>query len=201
MRKIFSAAIPLAVILISACGGHQEQAPAQPTALNFDGAVKAAESKLIWKGEMLGIKYHEGTVALTDGKLTIKDGALAGGMFNIDMKSMVATDANYDAASGYTSEKLIGHLGSADFFAVDSFPTSSFTITSVTGNTAKGNLTVRGRTNEETVNEIAIDTTGGQITVSGNVVFNRQKYGVAWASPMKDMVLSDDITIKVALKL
>jgi len=191
----------LAVILTSACGGSQEQAPAQPTALNFDGAVKAAESKVIWKGEMLGIKYHEGTVALTDGKVTIKDGALTGGSFKIDMKSMVATDANYDVASGYTSDKLIGHLGSADFFAVDSFPTSSFTITSVVGNAAKGNLTVRGRTNEETVNEIAIDTTGGQITVSGNVVFNRQKYGVAWASPMKDMVLSDDITIKVALKL
>ncbi|HMQ75036.1 MAG TPA: YceI family protein [Flavobacteriales bacterium] len=156
-----------------------------------------AASKLTWKGVMIGVKYHEGTMAFTEGKFMVKGGQLMSGTFAVDMRSMVPVDTNYN--KDYTKEKLTGHLASADFFAVDSFPEARFEVASVSGNTATGKLTVRGRTNVETVTDIVISEENGMANASGKLVFNRQKYGVSWANPMKDMVLSDDIEITVSL--
>ena len=61
-----------------------------------------------------------------------------------------------------------------------------------------GNLTVRGVTNMEVLQNVSIDSATGTITAA--LTFDRQKYGVAWASPMKDMVLSNDIVLNIELK-
>lgn len=164
--------------------------------------VDPASSTVNWKGAMLGVKEHTGKLNFAKGDLATAGTQLTGGSFVVDMKNYVMTDTNYaaDGAPQGTRDKLMGHLMSADFFAVDSFPTAEFVITKVEGNTATGNLTVRGRTNEEQVKNIVITTSGNDITATGDLTFNRQKYGVTWKSPMKDMVLSDDIVLKVELK-
>lgn len=200
---LFTAASLVALTLASCGGGSTNEST---TAADSTASMEAKEmgyvldlaaSKLTWKGVMIGVKYHEGTMAFTEGKFMVKGGQLMSGTFAVDMRSMVPVDTNYN--KDYTKEKLTGHLASADFFAVDSFPEARFEVASVSGNTAIGKLTVRGRTNTETVTDIVIAEENGMANASGKLVFNRQKYGVSWANPMKDMVLSDDIEITVSL--
>jgi polyisoprenoid-binding protein YceI len=159
--------------------------------------VDTEQSAVNWKGSMVGLYSHNGTVKLTEGSLSLAAGKLAGGNFTVDLTSINPLDSGYSAER--PKEGLIGHLQQADFFATDSFPTASFVIKSVEGNTATGELTVRGKTNEEKVTDIVLNADGDQLTATGKLVFNRQKYDVAYKASMKDMVLSDDIEVTVTL--
>ncbi|ABG59196.1 YceI family protein [Cytophaga hutchinsonii] len=158
-------------------------------------AVDSAASNIFWEGQMLKMHKHFGDLTISEGSFTVKGLQVTGGTFTADMKSIVPTDSNYskEHPKGY----LVGHLSNADFFAVDSFPTASFVIKSVSGNTATGDLTLRGKTNSETVTDIVVDTVGG-VKATGKLVFNRQKYGAAYKAA-NDMVLSDDIKLDITL--
>ena len=91
------------------------------------------------------------------------------------------------------------HLTTTDFFNTDSFPAATFVITSVEGNAVKGKFTVRGKTNDETIQIESSEVIDGVASISGKLVFNRQNYDVAWVHYMKDMVLSNDIVISFKL--
>lgn len=125
---------------------------------------------------------------------------VVGGNFVIDMTTITPLDDNYapDGSAQGTRAMLVGHLSSPDFFAIEAHPTASFEVTGTNADgSVAGNLTIRGNTNPETVTNVVI----GEGTVSGTLVFDRKKYDVAWDSPMKDAVLSDDIELQVALKI
>ena len=161
--------------------------------------VDPALSKVMWAGTMLGVYTHEGTLNLSNASLTVKEGKIIGGNFTADMKSMVPTDENYNAEEGNTPEKLVGHLSSADFFNVEEFPTASFVITSAKDDMLKGNMTIRGITHEEEVKDISIKEEGDMVNLIGHMNIDRKKYDVSWDSPMQEMVLSDDIELKIVL--
>lgn len=195
----------LATFAIVSCGTPETAStPATISALSeaMDYTIDTATSTVDWKGSMVGVKSHTGTLHFTDGDLQTKDGKLTGGSFTVDMHSYAFTDTNYaqpGSAQG-TRQDLMKHLTSPDFFAVDSFPTAKFTISSVDGNTATGELTVRGHSSTEKVENVSVTADGQTISATGDLTFNRQKYGVSWASPMKDMVLSNDIVLHIELK-
>ncbi len=163
--------------------------------------VDAAASTVNWKGTMLGIKSHNGTVALSDANLVVKGTSVVSGRFTVDMRTIAALDAAYaaDDAKEGTRAMLIGHLTSADFFDVANHQKASFEIGSVDGTTATGKLTVRGTTNEEKVTDIAVTEENGVVKVTGKLAFDRQKYGVAWSSGSKDAVLNDIIELEITL--
>jgi len=158
--------------------------------------VDTAASSILWEGNMIKMHKHFGTLKISEGTFSVKGLQVTAGTFTANMKSINPTDSGYNKE--HPKEYLIGHLSTPDFFAVDSFPTAVFVIKSVEGNSATGDLTLRGKTNEEKVTDIVVDTTGGVAKASGKLVFNRQKYGVAYKAA-KDMVLSDDITLEVKL--
>ena len=160
-------------------------------AINSDG------SSVEWKGEVLGMKSHTGTVKLSEGNLTVKEGAITGGKFTVDLSTITPTDSTYDADN--TREKLVGHLSSPDFFNVAEFPTATFEITEVAGSDLKGNLTIRGISHEETVKNVVIDAEAG--TVSGVLTFDRSKYDVSFKMPVADLVLSNDIPLNVKIAI
>lgn len=164
-----------------------------------DFKMDLKKSQVMWKGVMLGIKYHEGTLEISNGSLEFEDGKIKGGEFIVNMASIVPTDENYNPEEGSTREKLVGHLSSADFFDVENFPTAAFKITSVEGNTASGEMTIRGTTHPEKVENISILKEGENIIISGEMVFDRKQYDVAWDSPMKEVILSDDVELKFKL--
>ena len=193
----------ISVALVS-CGGSAE--PKTETKKVAEDAtvevinlnVNTAESSVMWSGSVLGMHSHAGTVSITEGSLEMTGKAVSGGMFTIDMKSIHPTDSAYTEEK--TPDMLVGHLSSADFFLVDSFPTASFIIKSadMANNSITGDLTVRGTTNEEVIENVQVNTDSGE--ASGNITFDRQKYGVAFSHPMKDVVISDDIVLKIKLK-
>lgn len=194
----------LLLALLASCSGPEQPATTTPTvaaAKEYTYAVDPAASSVAWSGNMIGMAPHTGTLKFNTGSFTTKDGQLTGGSFTVDMKSYALTDTNYapDGSKQGTRSMLMGHLMSPDFFAVDSFPTAQFTITSVEGNTAKGDLTVRGKTNPATVEGIALTGDSSHATASGDLTFDRQQFNIKWSSPMKDVVLSDDIKLHVEL--
>lgn len=205
--------VAIGATLLVACGPSEaEQQAAREKAIQDSIAAAAAAEKTYaidlgasqvnWKGTMLGVKHHSGSLKFVSGTVMAKAGMVTGGEFVVDMKNYALTDSNYapDGSKQGTRAMLMGHLMSPDFFAVDSFPTATLKITGVEGNTAMADLTVRGKTNSEKITDIVVTPNeDGSMTASGKLVFNRQKYGVAWSSGSKDAVLSDDIELDVQL--
>ncbi|MFM1874610.1 MAG: hypothetical protein RL266_347 [Bacteroidota bacterium] len=192
-------------LFLASCGGSQE--PAAEESAQETVAVEAVtktvdptSSTVNWVGKMIGIKAHNGTISLKEGSITLEGDKVVGGTFVIDMATITPLDENYapDGSAQGTRAMLVGHLGSADFFAIEENPTASFEVTGTNEDgTVSGNLTVRGKTNQETVTNVVV----GEGTVSGTLVFDRKKYDVAWDSPMKDAVLSNDIELNIELKV
>lgn len=203
MKKITTLA--LAAILgmsMVACNSTEsettEETAADSTAL-VDGTMTfdSTASSVMWKGVLLGVKEHFGTVGLNEATLTVTEGKISGGKFTVDMTSITPMDTTYDAES--TPEKLVGHLSSGDFFQVEEFPAATFEVTGSEGDKVMGNLTVRGITNPETVEGVMTETVDGVTTITGKLTFDRKKYDVAFDLPMKDMVLSNDIELDIKL--
>lgn len=193
-------------LFLASCGsGSQGEA----TAVDSTAVVAPVEevltvnldsSKVIWKGEMLGIYSHEGTVKLTEANVTLTDGKISAGTFTIDMKSITPTDQNYDAKKGHTAEKLVQHLSAADFFLVDSFPTSNFVVKgNDSASTVNGTLTLRGMSADQNVTDVVVTNEGNVYKISGKLIVNRKNFNVMYTNPAKEMVLSDDITLNVSL--
>lgn len=195
--------------LLTACGTSETPASTETAAAAAPSDVEQAihsidteASAVNWTGTMLGVKTHTGTLRFAEAELTTAGDALVGGSFVVDMSSYTMTDENYapDGSEQGTRANLMGHLMSADFFDVENHPTAKFVITKVNGNTAEGDLTVRGVTNPEKVTDIVITRNGSEVSATGNLTFDRQKYGVAYSTGMKDMVISDDIVLQIELK-
>ena len=160
--------------------------------------INTEESSVKWNGsDVSGAYGHEGTVQISNGSLELKGDMLTGGSITIDMTSMATTDDNYTEEK--TPEKLIGHLSSTDFFAVEEYPEAMFEITSVEDKKVMGNLTVRDQTHEETVEIESMDVTDGKLTAKGKLKFDRQKYGVSYKSTMKDFAISDKIKLNIMI--
>lgn len=202
MKIKFLSAAALVATLLTSCG---EAATTEVgTAVNDSTAavynVDVASSKVNWKGEVAGVYGHNGYVNFKSGSLQVSASGLVGGEFVVDLSSIIPLDsASYKAEKGHGISDLQGHLSKGDFFLTDSFPTATFVITTVEGKTVKGNLTVKGKTNEETLTIESFENKDGVVMASGKLVFNRQKYGVAWVHYMKDMILSDDIQLTISL--
>jgi polyisoprenoid-binding protein YceI len=206
MRKIFFLASIVAISLAS-CGGETTSASTTPATatpsslLKGDAAltIDVAASKLSWKGEMLGLYSHNGSIDMTAGKVNLKDGKITSGDVTINMASIKPLDDAYEPTGKNTKENLIGHLSTPDFFDIANNPTSTFTITSVNGSTGKGNLTLRGVTQEETIEDLTVTEVGKEVKITGTVKFDRTKYGAKFAMPIKEKVLSNDIQMTFEL--
>jgi polyisoprenoid-binding protein YceI/rhodanese-related sulfurtransferase len=86
--------------------------------------VDTEQSLVEWAGRNPNVK-HYGTIGLTEGAITLKDGEM-GGTFEIDMGSI----KNMDLEGDPLQPVLIRHLMSDDFFFVERFPKGVFTIQS-----------------------------------------------------------------------
>ncbi len=208
--KLFTALSMTALFLV-ACGPSEAEIQAKKDQAIADSLAMEAgkivtytidptSSGVMWSGNMTGAKIysHSGDMKLAKGELITKGGVLQSGAIVVEMNSINPTDDGYSAE--HPKEGLIQHLSSADFFDVANNPTAMLKILGAEGNTAKAELTVRGKTDTETITEIEMTTNDdGTITASGKLTFDRQKYGVAFPGPAKDLVIADNIDLTVKL--
>lgn len=87
--------------------------------------VDVTTSSLEWYGHKPFVENygHAGTLAIIEGMVGVENGALVSGNFALDMNSIVCTDETLPQEK---KDYLVGHLKSADFFAVDSFAVATF---------------------------------------------------------------------------
>jgi polyisoprenoid-binding protein YceI len=106
-------------------------------AVNY--SIDIANSNTNWIGSK-PVGKHSGTIAISEGNLSVAAGEITGGKVTIDMNNIASIDLADDADS---AGKLIGHLKSADFFDVENNPTAEFVITSVQAYDATDSVEVK----------------------------------------------------------
>lgn len=183
------------------------------TGVNY--TVDATTSLLNWSIEKKMIPGHNGTVMLSSGNVTVKEGNITAGGFVMDMNSINVLDI---PADNENHGKLLGHLKAADFFDVEKYPTSKFEITSsevlnndANGNThnISGNLTIKDSVHNITF-PVKANITENEFSADGQVVINRLKWGITYNSvsvspadllmKLGDNAIKDELTIQISLK-
>lgn len=146
---------------------------------------------------------HNGSIQFQSGQMLVKGSQIVGGTFVVDMASVKVEDL-----TGGPNEKLVGHLKSDDFFAVEKHPTATFVITSVqplkgnaNGNNATitGNLTIKGTTNPLSF-PAKIGVKNGVAAASGTATIDRTKYDIRYRSTsffesLGDKAIDDTFTL------
>ncbi|MGX9987112.1 YceI family protein [Soonwooa purpurea] len=170
--------------------------------LAFGQTKKVVASDVHWWGYKIAkseASSHDGTVDVKSGNIVVKGNKVVGGSFVLNMTTISATDLQ-----GEYKAKLDGHLKNGDFFEVEKYPTATFVITSVKPNSDKvfnstitGNLTIKGKTNPVSFPAKVGVSKGVASIVSDKFSFDRQKFDIAYKSTMQDVLVKDDIDMKV----
>lgn len=210
MKKLFIVALVAASFV--ACNGNTEakvETTEKQTAAVAEGTAYAVDStsNISWTGSKPTGK-HTGTFKITNGDLSVKDGALTGGTFTIDVNSLNNEDLASDAES---KGKLEGHLKSPDFFDVAKYPTAKFEITGVEVNTdsakkdithiIKGNLTLKDSTKNVAIPaRVTIDAK--TIAASADFSIDRTLWGMNYKGPdnPQDWIIAKAVELKLNLK-
>lgn len=184
---------------------------------DFKYDVNLEQSTLEWEGYK-PTGTHNGTVAVSDGKLKFSEGNLVGGEFTIDLTSIVVLDVTDPDMNA----KLTGHLLSADFFEVETYPNARFVITGVVAldnpqvdpakekgdlvptHAISGNLTMKDVTKNLTFNA-AVSIEGDLFVAQTNMFFiDRVDWNVQYGSKklfaeLQDNFINDEMGIKINL--
>lgn len=186
--------------------GEVKTASTEAATLNIDKALSVVK----WEGAKMAESAHSGTVDISEGSFSVKDGKLEAGTFTIDL----TTINNSDIADTAMRAKLLGHLKSADFFMTDSFPNARFDVTAVAPGsvadsaTITGNLTIKGITNGVTF-PAKLSVSDSTVDASARITINRNEWGIIWGGTkteksikdyLKNNLIKDEITFDVNLK-
>ncbi len=209
VKFLFGLAIALSLVACNKAENKVETGEAQEAATASSAStainVDAANSVIHWTGSKLTGK-HTGTLKLSDGVLSVKDGNIVAGKFVIDMSSLTVTDLTGDGKSD-----LEGHLMNADFFNVEAFPKATFEIVdsrkvenSESGITHQitGNLTMLDKTKSVTI-PATVSTDGGFSAKTPEFSIDRTEWGIQYGSgkfgALKDKAISDDMQLRIEL--
>jgi polyisoprenoid-binding protein YceI len=137
MTLIKSLIAPIAIaMIISSCGPKPTGDTAETgEALEVSNASAEADvyavdtdlSTVTWNGYKPTGK-HNGTINISDGQMSVEDGAISSASFTMDISSLTVLDI---PAEEEGNAKLTGHLMSADFFDEANFPTATFEVVDV----------------------------------------------------------------------
>ncbi|MAZ50097.1 MAG: lipid-binding protein [Halobacteriovoraceae bacterium] len=137
----------------------------------FGADVDLKKSEFKWEGSKVTGKHH-GKVPLKSGVVQMKDGKITGGEFVADLTAFTVTDLE-----GEWADKFLGHMKSGDFFEVEKYPTSKLVIKSVKGKKVTADLTVKDKTNQ-----VTFDMTQKGNEYTGQLIFDRTKFGMIYGS-------------------
>lgn len=187
------------------------------TFIAFTGTVNANAPKTLsldtkasmvkWVGSKITKSSHNGTVQVKEGSVTFAGDVPTAGTFTLDMTSI----KNDDLTDAGMNQKLVGHLKSDDFFAVEKNPTALFKITKSekkkTGEIAiTGDLTIKGITKSVTI-PATVKMENGVYTATGKLKINRTNWDIKYNSgkffdpkQLGDKLINDEIDIEINLR-
>jgi polyisoprenoid-binding protein YceI len=152
-------------------------------------------SKLEWVGAKVTNK-HDGGFKVFSGTVQVPDGKIENGSVTVDI----------DTTSVFTdTEKLTGHLKSADFFDVEKFPKARFVSTAVNPgggagatHTVTGNLELHGVTKSISF-PAKIRASDSEVSVDAEFGLNRKDFGILYTGKADDLI-KDDVLIKLNIR-
>ena len=160
-------------------------------------AVDASHTEAAFTVRHAGISKVRGTVAVTDGTVTVGDDLASTSVsVTLDPATVSTGDANRD-----------GHLKSGDFFDVEKFGQWTFVSTEVReagkSYVIAGDLTIHGVTQpvelETEFNGTAIDPFGNtRVGFEGETTINRKDWGLTWNAALETggVLVSDKIKLQ-----
>jgi polyisoprenoid-binding protein YceI len=149
--------------------------------INPDSAIGFVGSK-VTGSHAGGFKQFSGTLYVADGKLADSS------TIEIDMTSTWSD-----------SDRLTGHLKSADFFDVEMYPTATFTLTGVQPGGAQptmtGNLALHGVTNSISF-PADIQVAEEAVSVKAEFAINRKDFNINYPGKTDDLI-RDNVVLKL----
>ena len=200
LRIVLLGSCALALLAGLGCANPAEDKPEATVAAPTESEAAPAEglryvfaegSTVDWVGSKI-TGSHDGGFRAFDGEIVLVDGnpALSRVSVVIDTTSMWSD-----------SERLTGHLKSADFFEVETYPTATFTSTSIEpsdeGYEVTGNLELHGVTKSITF-PAAIDIEEGRIAVRAEFFIQRFDWGIVYPGKPDDLI-RDEVVIRLDL--
>ncbi|MES2645692.1 MAG: YceI family protein [Bacteroidota bacterium] len=200
--------------VLIACNAETQTDKAETTekqvAASSDGenyVVDTTASKLEWFAAKQTGK-HNGEFSIQDGSLSVNNGQLTGGKFDINVAAIVVNDLQ-----GEDKGKLEGHLKSPDFFQVEKFPGAKFEITKVevadssatstmpgATHIISGNLTLKDSTKNVTFPaKVNLDDT--KVSAQADFAIDRTDWGLNYKGPNnpQDWFIKKEVKLKLDL--
>lgn len=213
MKKLVLSLVVVAGLTFSAtsCKKATEATEAQDVATESSEAVKytvnTTDSAIYWVGGKVIGGSHNGTISLSSGEISVRDGVVEAGSFVVDMNTITVVDIEDEEKRGW----LEGHLKGAGednadhFFNVSEYPEAKFEITAVTDTSWEGNLTIKGITKNVTF-PVNVEMNDSEITVTSAItLIDRTQWNINFRNESmtdvaKDNVISNNIEIKFLVK-
>ena len=160
--------------------------------------IVSTQSNIEWVGKKV-TGAHNGTIAVKEGQLILKNDKLAGGKIVVDTASIAILDITDPA----TNAQFAGHLASDDFFSTEKYPEATLEITSVSGKHVEGNLTIKGISHPVGF-DVVVNINGDTLAATGKLVIDRTKYGMKFRSgnffkDLGDTLIYNDFELNISV--
>ena len=152
--------------------------PVKGTTLSF-----ADTSKVEWVGAKV-TGDHSGGFTVVKGSAQVDEGALLSLNAEIDIASMFSD-----------SDRLTGHLLSADFFEAKKYPTATFSSTKIENGTISGILDMR-MVKKEISFPATISVNEQGVDIQAEFTINRRLWGINYNGKANDLI-KDNVLIKL----
>ncbi|QHV95290.1 YceI family protein [Spirosoma endbachense] len=171
-------------------------------------SVDPAQSTISWNAKKV-TGEHNGVVKMAKGQLNLEGNKLIGGTFVADMSTLRDVDKG---ETNPFNEKLVNHLRSDDFFAVEKYPTSTFKITSAKpiagakpgepNYTIVGELTMKATTKTQTF-PATINLSGDVVQATAKFAVNRLDYDIKYRAAIigtaADKIIDDTFSLDLKI--
>ena len=197
----------LALLALAAVGCADPAADA-PDAVVEEPAAEPAPAEETMMADVYGLS-KDSTIGFVGSKVT---GSHEGGFESFSGTVSVtggtpegsSVEVTIDTTSLWSdSEKLTGHLKSADFFDVENHPTASFQSTEIAANddgthTLTGNLDLRGVAKQISF-PANIEVADGGFSATAEFSINRMDFNIVYPGKTDDLI-REEVLIKLDLK-
>lgn len=153
-----------ATALLAVSCSTNEEAVTEETVEAVSYTVDTEASNINWRGEENENHFHEGTIAFSEGTMTLKGEEVVEGNFKVDLSTIKVTD---DVTPEEKVPYLVGHLQDTAFFFMADYPTIDVKIGDYKDGKLATTISVQGVEIKEDV-PVKVATTDEGATVTGD---------------------------------